>query len=104
MNSFVKFSLFAAGAAGLAAGGYAAVGHFQCRGYEEDFLNAFSSVNSNAALAGLGQAEPGLTELAYRLRTMAQGKMDIALEKLIMKCGERAGDSAIRKAQESIDY
>lgn len=93
-------------AVGIALAGAAAWGIVQwrqasrCSDLHDDFLNAFDSQKRAIVLGGLGGAE--VKEAAELIRTTAEAQGKTAIEQLVLECGSRAADTAIREASETV--
>jgi hypothetical protein len=87
------------GVALLAWGGFELIRARQCQGYEEDYLNAVGSLKGNA-MVGLAISDPKLSESLKTIQELELKRIEITLTRIYNECGQRAGQTAARKATE----
>ena len=104
LRTSYKLILGSIGCAALIWGGIAMNHRMVCDELEEDYLNAFSSMNRVQALEGIAGENKRLGEVATVLKKAEDGKMQAATEALFIKCGDRATNTALRQAGESVGF
>lgn len=83
----------------LATGGYFANEWRVCNGLEEDYLNSMASIRGHSAIRQV-LSDKALVENAKRMEEAAWKSAEGALFSLSDRCGERASQTANRKAQD----
>lgn len=82
--------------AGLLWAGFAFAHHMECRGLEEDYLNAFSDVRTAATLRSFTTEKADAA--ADHLIERAEKRALLTMEHIHNRCGMRAAQTAARKA------
>ena len=85
----------------LGVAGWFGWGEYQCRGYEDDYLNGISSMRGAIALESI-DPDGKLAEVVERTRSDADADITEALEQLYGRCGSRRADNAVRKGQDML--